>query len=333
MVEVILYTRDDCHLCEDVEKELNKLQSEIPHKLSLINVDTSPELRNKFGSKIPVVDIGPYRLETPIDPQDLKISLMAAQHGEDQNVAIDRALEDGTLDIRLPWTLGDRFSYWLSRNYLAMFNIFVLIYLSLPILAPVFMKVGFERPASWIYRVYGVVCHQLAFRSWFIFGDQTAYPREAANIEVLHTYEDSTGMDEADLWGARRYVGDEFIGYKTGLCQRDIGIYGGILLFGLVFGLTGRKVKSIPWYVWIIFGIIPIGVDGLSQLISQPPLSLLPYRESTPLLRSITGFLFGFMTAWFGYPLVEQSMSDTKEYLKSKLDRMKKQRAGFTSGY
>lgn len=325
MVEVILYTRDDCHLCEDVEQELSKLKSEIPHNLSLINVDTSPELRNTYGLKVPVVEIGPYRLEAPIDPKDLKISLMAAQHGEDQNAVIDQAIVDGNLSINLPWTFGDRFSYWLSRNYLAVFNIFVLIYLSLPILAPIFMKVGFERPASWIYRVYGAVCHQLAFRSWFLFGEQAAYPREAANIEELLTYGESTGMDETDLWGARRYVGDDAIGYKTGLCQRDIGIYGGILLFGLVFGLTGRKIKAIPWYLWIIFGILPIGLDGVSQLISQPPLSMLPYRESTPLLRSITGLLFGFITAWFGYPLVEQSMQDTKEYLMGKLERIRKQ--------
>lgn len=332
MVEVILYTRDDCHLCEDIEKELSKLKSEVPHDLLLVDVDTSPELRKKYGSRVPVVEVGPYRLEAPIDPQDLKISLMAAQHGEDQNTAIDQAIVDGSLKISLPWTVSDRLSFWLSRNYLALFNVFVLIYLSLPIFAPMLMKVGIEQPASWIYRVYGAVCHQLAFRSWFLFGEQAAYPREAASIEGLLAYGESTGMNEADLWGARRYLGDEIVGYKIGLCQRDVAIYGGILLFGMIFGLTGRKIKAIPWYVWIIFGIIPIGLDGFSQLISQPPLNLLPYRESTPLLRTITGFLFGFMTAWFGYPLVEQSMQDTKEYLKSKLARIREQRKSVISG-
>jgi hypothetical protein len=54
-------------------------------------------------------------------------------------------------------------------------------------------------------------------------------------------------------------------------------------------------------------------------MISQPPLNLLPYRESTPFLRSLTGFLFGFMTAWFGYPYVEESMADNRKYLEGKL--------------
>jgi hypothetical protein len=51
---------------------------------------------------------------------------------------------------------------------------------------------------------------------------------------------------------------------------------------------------------------------------------LIPYRESTPLLRTITGFLFGFLTAWFGYPYVEESMSENRKYLESKLDRSKR---------
>lgn len=332
MVEVVLFSRNDCHLCDDVEEELGKLQTDIPHHLSVVNINESQELSNKYGEKIPVVEVGPYRLEAPIDMQDLKITLMAAQHREDQIARIDKSIEDGTLKLNLSWTTSDRFSFWLSRNYLKVFNIFVSIYLFLPILAPILMKSGVEKPASWIYSAYGAVCHQLAFRSWFLFGEQTAYPRDAANVDRLITFGEATGLDEGDLWGARRYVGDELVGYKMALCERDVAIYAGILLFGLIFGLTGRKIPSIPWYIWIILGIIPIGLDGFSQLISQPPLSLIPYRESTPLLRSITGLLFGFVTAWFGYPLVEQSMQDTEEYLNGKMDRIKRQSTGMVSG-
>jgi uncharacterized membrane protein len=93
-------------------------------------------------------------------------------------------------------------------------------------------------------------------------------------------------------------------------------------------------MKSLPWYLWIIFGILPIAMDGLSQLLSQPPLNvfissdLLAYRESTPFLRSLTGFLFGFTTAWFGYPLVEETMADTRRYIKDKILQSEKLSAG-----
>jgi hypothetical protein len=42
--------------------------------------------------------------------------------------------------------------------------------------------------------------------------------------------------------------------------------------------------------------------------------SVLPYRESTPLLRVLTGGLFGFTTAWFAFPYMEESMAETRQF-------------------
>ena len=91
-------------------------------------------------------------------------------------------------------------------------------------------------------------------------------------------------------------------------------------IFGVLFALTGRKWKSLPLWAWLIFGILPIGLDGVSQLLSQWTafLGWIPYRESTPFLRTLTGFLFGFTTAWFGYPLIEEAMADTRRIMKTK---------------
>ena len=67
----------------------------------------------------------------------------------------------------------------------------------------------------------------------------------------------------------------------------------------------------------------PIGLDGVSQIVSQfnlPWLSgLLPYRESTPFLRVLTGGLFGFGTAWFAFPNIEESMRETRQFYIKKL--------------
>ena len=67
------------------------------------------------------------------------------------------------------------------------------------------------------------------------------------------------------------------------------------------------------------------------QLLSQPPLGLFPYRESTPFLRVLTGFLFGFSTAWFGYPLVEQTMAETRQIMADKWGRLQKRLANAAS--
>jgi uncharacterized membrane protein len=200
-----------------------------------------------------------------------------------------------------------------------VFNAFVILYLGLAFLAPVLQARDRLGPAKVIYAVYGRLCHQLAFRSWFLFGEQAAYPREIAGIENLMSYEQATGYDPFDLETAFQFVGNEEIGYKIALCQRDTAIYGGILLFGILFSLTGRRIPSLSIAAWLILGILPIGLDGVSQIISQLPIDFIPVRESTPFLRSLTGGLFGFATAWFGYPLVEEAMADTRKVLLVKL--------------
>jgi uncharacterized membrane protein len=324
MLEVFLYSRSDCHLCEIVQGYLDELREEIPHKLNIIDVDSSPELKKEYGLNVPVVKVGPYTLPAPIDRLKLAVTLNAAQDREQHNAEIDAAIASGLINLPVKWTRSDRAVLWLSRHYLAVFNLFVAIYVFLPFVAPVLMKAGATRPASWIYRTYSVVCHDLAFRSWFLFGEQAVYPREAANVEGLIPYGQATGLDENDLWSAREFVGNDAIGYKVALCERDVAIYAGLLLFGVGFAIARRRIKPIHWIVWILLGFVPIGIDGLSQLISQPPLSLIPFRESTPWLRSISGFLFGFMTAWFGYPYVEDTMHENRKILEDKYQRSKR---------
>jgi uncharacterized membrane protein len=319
MIDVTLFSRKDCHLCEIAQSYLEELQAVVPHVLHIVDVDSDTKLRNQYGFNVPVVQIGPYKLSAPIEKVDLEISLRAVQQSLEQEAKLDQALEQGKLQIPVQWTKSDGVSLWLARHYLAIFNTFVFIYLSLAFVAPVLMKIGATKPATVIYHGYGFVCHQLAFRSWFLFGEQAVYPRAEAGLKGLMTLQQATGIESPDLLAARDFVGNEQLGYKVALCQRDVAIYGSILLFGLIFAASGKKIKSVHWMIWIAVGILPIAVDGLSQLVSQPPLSFFPFRESTPFLRTLTGFLFGFMTAWFGYPYVEASMSDNRKFLEGKL--------------
>ena len=218
-----------------------------------------------------------------------------------------------------------------------VFNIFVFLYIGLPFLAPVLMRSGATTPARAIYTLYGGLCHQLSYRSFFLFGEQPVYPRAAAEIEGYQTFGQATGLDENAIFPARDFRGNDQVGYKTGLCQRDVAIYGAILLFGIVFVLAGRNIKPIPWWVWIFLGIFPIGLDGGTQLVGmavsafdgsfwETLANFFPARESTPFLRVLTGFLFGLTTAWFGYPMVEESMRETRRMLTKKFAHLNVQR-------
>jgi len=249
----------------------------------------------------------------------------------------------------------DRVVYWLSRHWLAVFNVLVMIYVGLPILAPVLMNAGADGPARVIYTIYKPMCHQMAQRSFFLFGDQYAYPRAVAGTSLKPIEAYTSGIDEfknvpLDDWpafftAARRFLGNAQMGYKMALCERDIGIYGFILLFGLLFGLLRYriKIKPLPLLLFIIIGLLPIALDGFSQLFSYWTLpadgsapaglmatiaNLLPLRESTPLMRLVTGGLFGFMLAWMAYPQVEKGMAGTREDLRRRLSRIDTQEAG-----
>lgn len=218
--------------------------------------------------------------------------------------------------------VADRISLWLSRHYMLLFNGVVTVFLAGAFLAPMLMRIGYTFPAAVVYRTYSLTCHQLAYRSWFIFGEQPAYPRRAANVPGVIPYEEATGFDTNDIWKAKDFTGDARLGFKVALCERDVAMYGGLLAFGLVFSLSGRRLPAATWWAWIGLGILPVAIDGTSQIISQFPIlplhSLIPYRESTPLLRTLTGASFGFFTGWFAYPLVEESMAATRIWIQRK---------------
>ncbi len=335
MIEVTFYTREGCHLCEQTLEKLAALQAEYPHHLSLIDIDENPEFIEPYADAVPVIEIGNYILKAPITIEELTIALSVAKRNiqnktkSTSTIEIKPSRKVNLSVVRLPaaaWSKADSFSYWLARHYLAMINLFLIVFLGFPLLAPVFMNLGWTLPATMIYRIYSVTCHQLAYRSFFLFGDQYVYPREAAGVENLATYSQATQLGEGnnpqDVLGARNFIGDEKIGYKIAICQRDVAIYSGILIFNFIFALTRRKLNPLHWLVWVLLAIVPVGVDGISQLVSQPPLSLLPFRESTPLLRMMTGFLFGFTTAWFGIPHIEISMRETREMYEYKLQQI-----------
>ncbi len=328
MLTVTLYMRKDCAPCDQAMSDLESLQAKYPHRLVQVDIESDLVLNRKYAGLVPVIEVGPYSLESPFNLQKLKMTLGAAddRHGQLQKIGgeqYERRVKRGqTL------TGGDRASFWLSKHYLTVLNLFILLYVGLPFLAPTFMKAGAPIPAQVIYKIYSPLCHQFGFRSFFLFGDQSYYPLSEAGVSGAKTFEQITGLDDLDnpasfsRFEARQFVGNENVGYKVALCERDVAIYGALLLFGIIFGFTGRRLPPLHWFLWILIGIGPIALDGFSQLFSQfnwPWLaSLVPYRESTPLLRVLTGGLFGWMTAWYAYPYMEESMRETRQFFLKK---------------
>lgn len=321
MNTVTLYYREGSPECDQVKAYLASLQAAFPHQLVQIDVDRDAELAVRFGHRVPVVQVGPYRLEGSISREQLLVSLGAAQDRRAQLEKVDQKSFEERLSKARAVTGSDRLSLWISKNYIHVFNVLMFVYLGLPFLAPVLLKNGIDTPANLIYRFYSIMCHQLPFRSWFLFGEQAYYPRALAGVPGAITWEQISGKTTVDVFQDRLFVGNPLVGYKVALCERDVAMYAAMLIFGLVFAASGKRIRSIPWYLWVLIGLGPIGIDGFSQLpdlIAGLP-SWLPLRESTPFLRTVTGGLFGVMTTWYLYPLIEETMKETRNLITHKL--------------
>lgn len=182
---------------------------------------------------------------------------------------------------------------WIARHWLALFNVLVGLYFLLPLLAPVLASAGLSTPSSLIYSVYSATCHQLPERSYFLFGEQPFY--SLASLET-------SGVSEGQgIFQRRAFRGNESTGYKIAVCQRDVAIYGSVVVAGLLFAILRRGIPTIGLKFYLLL-LIPIALDGLSQLFGL--------RESNWWLRTVTGALFGGASVWLAYPYIEAAMKD-----------------------
>jgi uncharacterized membrane protein len=313
------YRKNDEHIM-DVKKWLDDQAMQYDLKVIDICLEDDTSLSSFYNDVTPAVQIGPYRLKYPFNEKDLQIAFSAHREQLKRNPDSEKEIAKKDADL-LKITGLEKFSYWLSNNYPLFIAAIITVFLIIPFLAPVLMKTGHENPAKVIYRTYSLFCHELAYRSYYLFGEQGFYPRELAHIPDQITYEQMSGREATDTTFSRNFVGNSVTGYKIAICQRDIAIYGSLILAALVFHVTRKKIKSLPWYFWMIFAVLPIAIDGSTQLFSLGgnwP-SWFPIRESNPALRTVTGCFFGLGTAWYVFPMMEESMKDTRLAISRKL--------------
>jgi uncharacterized membrane protein len=190
--------------------------------------------------------------------------------------------------------------YRLAKHWLGLANLFWGAYVLLPLLAPAMMIAGWTFPAKVIYLVYRPMCHQLPERSYFLGGDHYAYSKDElaeAGVEV--------GPPSRD-------IGNEHVGWKVAFCQRDVAIYGSILLAGLAYAAirTRRNPWKLKFRYYLLF-LVPMGVDGVLQLFGV--------YESTWLLRTITGVIFGVGSVLFVYPYLDEAFADVRHSINARL--------------
>lgn len=207
----------------------------------------------------------------------------------------------------------NRMIFWLSKHWVTVFNLALLIYVGLPFLAPVLLYTGNEGAANVLYRIYSNVCHQYPIRSWFLYGVQAAYrPGGTLLPEAFH-------KDPL-------FLGSPELGYKVAFCERDVAIYASMVLGGLIYSALRKRweIPPLPVWAYVVFGLLPMGLDGGYQLLSQLAATikpgLLPVYESGPLARTITGALFGLSSVVLVYPGINGFFEDIQARLSNRYD-------------
>lgn len=226
--------------------------------------------------------------------------------------------------------------YSFTRHWLFALNGVVFLYLFGALIAPLLLAARLEGPADLLYTVYGFTCHQLPERSYFLFGPDglTSY-----NVDTILR----AGADPDNL---RAFRGNSELGYKFGVSDRMVSMYGGTLLAGLVYALLRRlgvSLRPIPFWGMVLFAL-PMGVDGFTHLIDD--VTGIGWRATNAwavpifgagmdpsfytgtawgslnsLLRLVTGLLFGFGVVWFAYPLIGIGFDDIAGQAQMQLER------------
>ncbi len=174
--------------------------------------------------------------------------------------------------------------------YMVFFTLLVGLVFITPLLA-------FEQDMELAYGAFSYTCHQKLSRSLCLFNDGGYAISDCAPQQGNYITDPS---DKTSI----RVEKDGVVGYKLPVCSRDIALYAAMLLGGLLYPLA-RELddKGVYPAIFLVIAIIPIGIDGGLQFISD--IGLLPFvYESTNLIRLITGGIAGLAAAFYAIPIL-----------------------------
>lgn len=169
------------------------------------------------------------------------------------------------------------------RHWPVILAIALGVWVLLPFLAPVAMKVGFPDAAKAIYLFYSFQCHQLPQRSFFLFGPQLTY-----SLEQINTARGSENLNPMLL---RQFIGNAQLGYKVAWSDRMVSLYTSFAAGAAIYAVLRRRVTPLPVLILIAL-LIPIGLDGVSHAVSDFWGIGHGFRDTNEWLRAMTGNVF-----------------------------------------
>src|SRR5712691_8689581 len=102
---------------------------------------------------------------------------------------------------------------WASARRLTLLNGLTIWFVVGPIATPFLLAAGGTTTAGVLYRFFHLLCHQWAFRSFFVLGPQ---------LTISHDQLDALSVDPY------AFIGDAQTGWKMAFCERNLAIFVGL---------------------------------------------------------------------------------------------------------
>jgi len=76
MIEVTIYSRSNCHLCEVALDVLEEMRGELDFQITKILIDENPEFEEKYGEQVPVILINDQPHDFfRVDPERFRLAI------------------------------------------------------------------------------------------------------------------------------------------------------------------------------------------------------------------------------------------------------------------
>jgi len=232
-----------------------------------------------------------------------------------------------------------RATYFFVRHWLILFLALFGIYNLLPFAAPVTMRLGWTPIGSAIYDLYATQCHQMAQRSFFLYGAQPMYNLDELPLTL-------TGKSIPDMLTLRGFRGNDAFGWKVAWSDRMVYMYASLWIISAVYWVLSRRHTWKPLRIWIVaLLLVPMAMDGITHLLSDgnglsagfrydnawlAALTNHAFADSfyrgdalgsfNSLMRFVTGVLFAVATGGLALPFLDREMKRSELALAEKLN-------------
>ncbi len=223
-------------------------------------------------------------------------------------------------------------------DWLVIATLFLVFFNGLPFLAPVFMQAGWEGAGRAIYLVYSSLCHQMAQRSFFLFGPEGFQMYNLADLPLEQT-------GPRLMLASRAFLGSPEMGWKVAWSDRMVSMYISPLVVAVIYAVMrrlkaarGQAVRPLPlWAVGLL--LLPMALDGGTHWVSDLAGIGQGFRDSNVwlaqltnhafpasfyagdalgsfnmLMRLLSGITFGVAIGGFLYPWIDLSTQSAASY-------------------